>query len=208
MNVYQAEHASQAANALRARRADGEEGGGEPAENPLNALYLELKEKLGADGEIQPPAAGPGAGHLAGGNINEAVLALLQGFSASLWLEVSQFKHEGEEDDIASIRLEGMTGVFASLQISNRIAVIFDAPEQQLRMNLELSAEGTWSLPGVPWIQMSGPFLRLSSSDGQIPVTATLGGRYQPWARNCNCWRRRPANRPCSPSSSTRRIPA
>ena len=69
------------------------------------------------------------------------MLALL-GFSASLWLEVSQFKHEGEEDDIASIRLEGMTGVFASLQISNRIAVIFDAPEQRLRMNLELSAEG------------------------------------------------------------------
>lgn len=181
MNVYQAEHASQVANALRARRADGEEGGDEPAENPLNALYLELKEKLGADGEIQPPKRldlVPGI--LAGGNINEAVLALLQGFSASLWLEVSQFKHEGEEDDIASIRLEGMTGVFASLQISNRIAVIFDAPEQQLRMNLELSAEGTWSLPGVPWIQMSGPFLRLSSSDGQIPVTATLGGRYQP----------------------------
>lgn len=181
MNVFQAEHALQAAAARRARRADGEEGGDEPAENPLNALYLELKEKLGEDGEIQPPKRldlVPGI--LAGGNINEAVLALLQGFSASLWLEVSQFKHEGEEDDIASIRLEGMTGIFASLQISNRIAVIFDAPEQQLRMNLELSAEGTWSLPGVPWIQMSGPFLRLSSSDGQISVTAALGGRYQP----------------------------
>ncbi|UGA37011.1 hypothetical protein JOS77_23005 [Chromobacterium haemolyticum] len=147
-------------------------------------------------------------GILAGGNINEAVLALLQGFSASLWLEVSQFKHEGEEDDIASIRLEGMTGIFASLQISNRIAVIFDAPEQQLRMNLELSAEGTWSLPGVPWIQMSGPFLRLSSSDGQIPVTAALGGRYQPLGAELQLLAPSAGEQACSPSSSTRPIPA
>lgn len=177
MNLYQADHPQSQQGltlvtdsglpALPAAPAEGE--------NPLNALYLKLKEQvvIGQRLNLIP-------GVLAGGNIQAVILGVLQGLSATLWMVVDKLEHVGDETDVKQITLSGTTGVLQGLDVTNAIKVVFDAPDNQLRSGVELGSVGTWSIPGVPWIQMSEPFLRILVSDGQIPVVASLGGTYDP----------------------------
>jgi len=174
MNIYQQDNP---AEQLIATTALASNGGS--SNNPLNVLYQTLKEHvvIGQKLDLIP-------GVIAGGNINEVILALLKDYDASLWMIVEKFDHESEEDNITKITLNGTTGVFQSLQITNAITVIFDAPDNQLRCGVMFSSDGTWSISGVPWIQMSDPFLQIMVCDGQLPVTAKIGGTYEPLGAN------------------------
>jgi LysM repeat protein len=168
MNLYQVDHPP----ALALARNDGDP---EPDPNPLNALYAELEQAvvIGQKLDLIP-------GVLAGGNIAQVILDILRAYSATLWMTVATFEHDGDPTDIKQIRLTGTTGVLQDLEVTNAITVVFDAPDNQLRAGLELGSAGTWSIAGVPWIQMSRPYLRVLVSDGQIPVTAAIGGTYDP----------------------------
>ena len=149
-------------------------------ENPLNALCKELQEKvkIGEKLDLIP-------GVIAGGNINTILLNLLKGLSATLWLEVETFSNNCG-DDVKEITLTGSTGVFKDLNVTNTIAIIFDAPDNKLRTSVKFGTldpekkEDYWSIPGAPWIQMWNPYLKITVSDGQIPVTAEMGGTYKP----------------------------
>jgi LysM repeat protein len=143
--------------------------------NPLNALYAELEAEvvIGERLDLIP-------GVVAGGHIEQVILDVLRGYSATLWLTVREFTHDGEPGDIQSITLRGTTGVLQDLGIANAISVVFDAPDNQLRTQLELASLGSWEMPGVPWIQMTQPYLQITVSDGQVPVVSGLGGTYDP----------------------------
>ena len=151
----------------------------ETDENPLNALYKELQEKvtIGKKLNLIP-------GVIAKGNINTVILAILKEYSEALWMTVDLFEKEGNEPNIIKITIDGTTDVFNGQGSTNAIKVLFDAPDNQIRCTVSFESEGTWSLAGVPWIQMSTPFLKITVSDGQLPVIASIGGKYAPLDAN------------------------
>jgi hypothetical protein len=141
----------------------------------LQSLYTDLKAKVAIDKKLDLV---PGV--LAGGNINEVVLAILKGHDASLWLEVETFDHLGPEDNVTQISLTGTTGVFQGLEITNDLSIVFDAPQGELRSTVRFGSDGAWSIPGVPWIRMSSPYLEIQVSDAALPIAARVGGNYEP----------------------------
>ena len=143
--------------------------------NPLDSLHpLTLKDivKPGEKVDLIP-------GVMPTGNIQNIIMDFLKD---PLWLKVEKFYCEPDENNIKKITLIGTTVVLRDLQLTNRITVVFDAPDKKLRINVRFETGAdicgrSKACHGFSLIQSLCPIYGIRR---KIPVIASAGGTYKP----------------------------
>lgn len=132
---------------------------------PLEALWATLSANFSGENGSGSLALVPGA--LDSGRITELLSTLLKAVGAqALRLEQATLLREPAALDITRISLSGAAAAFG---VTAQLSIEFTAPQGRVRSALKLLFKGSSSIPGMPWVEVTDPFLTLQLyDDGQL----------------------------------------
>jgi LysM repeat protein len=144
-------------------------------DNPLNAIYAKLKEKVvkGQSLNLVPDILSSDSGAIA-----KYILNFLANYSQVLSLTVQDFSSDGTPPDVKSITLSGPSTVFSKINFNCDLTVVFTAPDNKLTADFTFSNNDSWSFDNAPWIALSRPFVHILVNNANLPVAASMGGYY------------------------------
>ncbi|HUV97628.1 MAG TPA: hypothetical protein VMV98_09180, partial [Acidobacteriaceae bacterium] len=144
-------------------------------DNPLNALYTKLKDKvvIGQSLNLVPDILSSDSGSIA-----TYILNFLANYSQVLSLTVQDFTSDGTPPNVKSITLSGPSTVFSKINVNCDLTVVFTAPDNKLTADFTFSNTDSWSFDNAPWIALSRPFVHILVNNAKLPVAASIGGYY------------------------------